>query len=600
MKVNFKSRLIALISFLFIVIFSCFFISGCQSTDESNSYFDSSSISQSKFTYNEETDKTRIEWTGTFRNDTIYDIENLAIKFDMYANGSLINTETVNYTVYISHGSAYSGNFNFITDGQISAIEYNSWHAEYSSFWETYSIWLIVVAAIAVVGTIAYIIFMIVNDQDLSDTFDDAVEFVADNLVILVVLLIPIGGSIWGILTQNWVPVLIVLSGIVAFVLLALLAHLIRYIVISISDGIVFGGSSYSNQTFKDKDEFDNETESVSDYLDDKDKLTLFTAVQLKEYCRDNGLKGYSSLNKPQLVDFVYESGHEEADTQKTEQKPALGKKTVNGITFDDIAGLEEAKRAFKEKVVLPLEHRELYEKYGKKVGGGILLYGLPGTGKTLFAEAASHETNALFIPIKCSDIKSKWYGESEANVKNIFNKARKAKKAIIFFDEFEAIGAKRTDSSDNGNNDLVPQILAEMQGVGTSKNDSMIVVIAATNKPWMIDSAFLRPGRFDEKIYIPLPDSEARKKMFELKLKGIPQADLDYSYLAEISDGFNGADIGAFCEKLKMLAIQKNIETNIESPISMTEVEQVREVIKSSVSTEDIDRLSEFEKQYT
>ena len=600
MKVNFKSRLIALISFLFIVIFSCFFISGCQSTDESNSYFDSSSISQSKFTYNEETDKTRIEWTGTFRNDTIYDIENLAIKFDMYANGLLINTETVNYTVYISHGSAYSGNFNFITDGQISAIEYNSWHAEYSSFWETYSIWLIVVAAIAVVGTIAYIIFMIVNDQDLSDTFDDAVEFVADNLVILVVLLIPIGGSIWGILTQNWVPVLIVLSGIVAFVLLALLAHLIRYIVISISDGIVFGGSSYGNQTFKDKDEFDNETESVSDYLDDKDKLTLFTAVQLKEYCRDNGLKGYSSLNKPQLVDFVYESGHEEADTQKTEQKPALGKKTVNGITFDDIAGLEEAKRAFKEKVVLPLEHRELYEKYGKKVGGGILLYGLPGTGKTLFAEAASHETNALFIPIKCSDIKSKWYGESEANVKNIFNKARKAKKAIIFFDEFEAIGAKRTDSSDNGNNDLVPQILAEMQGVGTSKNDSMIVVIAATNKPWMIDSAFLRPGRFDEKIYIPLPDSEARKKMFELKLKGIPQADLDYSYLAEISDGFNGADIGAFCEKLKMLAIQKNIETNIESPISMTEVEQVREVIKSSVSTEDIDRLSEFEKQYT
>ena len=518
----------------------------------------------------------------------------------MYANGLLINTETVNYTVYISHGSAYSGNFNFITDGQISAIEYNSWHAEYSSFWETYSIWLIVVAAIAVVGTIAYIIFMIVNDQDLSDTFDDAVEFVADNLVILVVLLIPIGGSIWGILTQNWVPVLIVLSGIVAFVLLALLAHLIRYIVISISDGIVFGGSSYGNQTFKDKDEFDNETESVSDYLDDKDKLTLFTAVQLKEYCRDNGLKGYSSLNKPQLVDFVYESGHEEADTQKTEQKPALGKKTVNGITFDDIAGLEEAKRAFKEKVVLPLEHRELYEKYGKKVGGGILLYGLPGTGKTLFAEAASHETNALFIPIKCSDIKSKWYGESEANVKNIFNKARKAKKAIIFFDEFEAIGAKRTDSSDNGNNDLVPQILAEMQGVGTSKNDSMIVVIAATNKPWMIDSAFLRPGRFDEKIYIPLPDSEARKKMFELKLKGIPQADLDYSYLAEISDGFNGADIGAFCEKLKMLAIQKNIETNIESPISMTEVEQVREVIKSSVSTEDIDRLSEFEKQYT
>ena len=227
------------------------------------------------------------------------------------------------------------------------------------------------------------------------------------------------------------------------------------------------------------------------------------------------------------------------------------------------------------------------------------MLYGLPGTGKTMFAEAASNETDALFIPVKCSDIKSKWYGESEANVKKIFDKARKAGNAIIFFDEFEAIGAKRTDSSDNGNNDLVPQILAEMQGIGSYGGKGTIVVIAATNKPWAIDSAFLRPGRFDEKIYIPLPDFEARKRLFELKLKNVPQEKIDYDYLAGITENFSGADIHAFCDKLKMNAINESIKTNIDCPITMKTVEEVKQTVKSSVSTEDIEKLSEFREQF-
>ena len=269
----------------------------------------------------------------------------------------------------------------------------------------------------------------------------------------------------------------------------------------------------------------------------------------------------------------------------------------TGNIRFDDIAGLETAKEAFREKVVLPFEHPEIYEKFGKKAGGGILLYGLPGTGKTMFAEAASNEVNALFIPVKCSDIKSKWYGESEQKVKDIFKKARKAERAIIFFDEFEAIGAKRTESSDNGNNDLVPQILAEMQGVGSSLSKSTIVVIAATNKPWSIDSAFMRPGRFDEKIYIPLPDKVARKKLFEIQLSKLPVADdLDYDYLVEITEGFNGADIKEVCEKLKMSAIKDSLEKGEEQTIGMDDVKRIENSIKSSVSNEDIVRLELFE----
>lgn len=138
------------------------------------------------------------------------------------------------------------------------------------------------------------------------------------------------------------------------------------------------------------------------------------------------------------------------------------------------------------------------------------------------------------------------------------------------------------------------------MQGVGSSNSSSVIMVIAATNKPWAIDSAFLRPGRFDEKIYIPLPDLIARKKLFELKLKEVPQENLDFDYLAEITEGFNGADIGAFCDKLKMLAISKSIETNAECPITMADVRHIQEIIKSSVSSEDVERLLEFKEQYS
>jgi transitional endoplasmic reticulum ATPase len=215
-----------------------------------------------------------------------------------------------------------------------------------------------------------------------------------------------------------------------------------------------------------------------------------------------------------------------------------------------------------------------------------------------MFAEAAANEVDALFIPVKCSDIKSKWYGESEKNVKAIFAKAKKSPKSIIFFDEFEAIGAKRTDSSDNANNDLVPQILAEMQGVGSSSNKSTIVVIAATNKPWAIDSAFMRPGRFDSKIYVPLPDFEARKKLFDLQLSKLPVAeDLDLEYLAKITDGFNGADIKEVCEKLKMSAINDSLEKGEEQTIGMDDVKRIEKDIRSSVSLEDIERLKEFEE---
>lgn len=603
LQMNKIRRLYLFFLLMVVLVISTVFLTGCQSTDKKESYFDTTGIEYSIFEYDPNTNQTRVIWATTLTNDTIWNFNSFSVTFNLYQDSILVKTETYNYDVSVRHGADYTGKFNFYADNEIDSIEYVSWTANYSSFWETYKIWFIVMISLASVASLIYIIVMIIEDLELSDTFDAIAEFFEDYAWVAFCILIPlIGGGIWGIVGSYWVPILIVLGGIIAFVLIALIAHLVKFIIESIADNISFGmgGGRYYEDADESEEFFDTDVEDIADYIDDRDKLMLFKMEQLKEYCRENGIKGYSSLNKSELVDLIASNSNNE-NTQTTDKKTTKHTSQKSStITFDDIAGLEEAKIAFKEKVVYAFEHKDLYEKYGKKVGGGLLLYGLPGTGKTMFAEAASNETDSLFIPIKCSDIKSKWYGESEANVKKIFEKARKAKRAIIFFDEFEAIGAKRTDDGENGNNDLVPQILAEMQGVGSSNSSSVIMVIAATNKPWAIDSAFLRPGRFDEKIYIPLPDLIARKKLFELKLKEVPQENLDFDYLAEITEGFNGADIGAFCDKLKMLAISKSIETNAECPITMADVRHIQKIIKSSVSSEDVERLLEFKEQYS
>ena len=590
-----KNAVILLLAIISLVA-SMFLLSACdQSTDKSESYFDTSGIASTKCEYDSVNNTTKVVWASTLTNGTIYNIKGLSVTFKLYNNSILVGTQTYHYSTSIKHGKDYMGAFNFICENEVNSIEYISWSADYDSFWGTYKIWFIATLVIVLVASLIYIIFMIIEDFDLSDT----VDFLRDHGWLFAVLIAPLAGAIWGLVESYWVPVLIVLGGLVALVLIILLAHLIQYIIEVLIEKIEMcgGPKQYECDDNSNEDVFDPDFEYVEDYVSDKDMLMLFRVEQLKEYCRENHIRGYSGLNKASLVDLIVNTSEDIGDGEKN-SKPTPMKKDTQ-ISFDDIAGLEDAKRAFREKVINAFEHKELYEKYGKKVGGGILLYGLPGTGKTMFAEAASNETESLFLDIKCSDIKSKWYGESELKVKSIFEKARKAKRAIIFFDEFEAIGAKRTEDCTSGNNDLVPQILVEMQGYGSNSATSTVLVIAATNKPWAIDSAFLRPGRFDEKIYIPLPDFEARKKMFEIKLHSIPQKGLDYDYLARITEGFNGADIGAFCDKLKMIVINRSIETNEEYPIEMSDVEVVKDMIKSSVSQEDVELLLEFKQQY-
>ena len=285
----------------------------------------------------------------------------------------------------------------------------------------------------------------------------------------------------------------------------------------------------------------------------------------------------------------------------KTDESPETIKfasSVVPKTTFDDIAGLEDVKETVKYKVIYPRKHTELYDTFKKRSGGGILLYGLPGTGKTLIAEAIAHETNATFFPVKCSDLGSKWFGETEQNIRDLFDAARQAENAVIFFDEIEAYASNRRDNSAMERS--VPEFLAQLQGIGASEERDRILVIGATNKPWRLDGAFLRPGRFDEKIYVPLPCDEARKQIMELRLEGVPSAGIDLDHFVSLTAGYNGADMDYLCEKAKEFAI-KRVLGNLESEkvLYAEDFEKAFEAIKSSVMEADRLEMEKWEKEY-
>jgi SpoVK/Ycf46/Vps4 family AAA+-type ATPase len=265
-------------------------------------------------------------------------------------------------------------------------------------------------------------------------------------------------------------------------------------------------------------------------------------------------------------------------------------------ISFNDVAGLEQVKNEINRLIIQPLKYPDLYKKFKKKMGGGILLYGVPGTGKTMIAQAIATEINAVFYSIKCSDLVSKYVGDSEQNIKNLFLEARRHPVSIIFFDEFEALGTKR-DSYSTVMKRIVPELLSQIQGFEKSKN--LLLIIAASNRPWDIDSAFVRPGRFEVAIHVPLPDEIARRKIIELKLKDIPMTDqVNLDDMVKLTEGFNGADVAdAFCERLKDFAIQRTITDGNESPVTQEDVKNTAKVVKSSVQIQDLKKIAEYEQ---
>jgi transitional endoplasmic reticulum ATPase len=268
--------------------------------------------------------------------------------------------------------------------------------------------------------------------------------------------------------------------------------------------------------------------------------------------------------------------------------------KEIPDVTFDDVAGLDNVKEEIKNKIIYPFQFPEQAKKFGIKTGGGMLLYGPPGTGKTYIAKAVAHEVKAVFFNIQPSDVMSKWVGESEQNIAKLFTEARQQTKSIIFIDEVEALIPKRKDSGSTIMQRVVPQILAEMEGMESKKDN--LLFIGATNEPWSIDHAALRPGRFDEKIYVPPPDLPARIKLFQLNLKGrLQTADIDPNKLAELTEGYSGADIKQICLKAALIPFREVIRGDAERGINMADLQKVLEDVKPSISPLIIEKYEIF-----
>ncbi|PPQ70843.1 hypothetical protein CVT24_001050 [Panaeolus cyanescens] len=239
----------------------------------------------------------------------------------------------------------------------------------------------------------------------------------------------------------------------------------------------------------------------------------------------------------------------------------------VPTVTWDDIGGLDKVKLELQETVQYPVEHPEKFLKYGMSPSKGVLFYGPPGTGKTLLAKAIANECNANFISIKGPELLTMWFGESEANVRDVFDKARAAAPCVMFFDELDSIAKARGGSGAGGDaggasDRVLNQILTEMDGMNAKKN---VFIIGATNRPDQIDPALLRPGRLDQLIYIPLPDEPSRISILKAALKKSPVApDVDLNFLAKSTHGFSGADLTEICQRAAKLAIRESIDADI------------------------------------
>lgn len=213
-------------------------------------------------------------------------------------------------------------------------------------------------------------------------------------------------------------------------------------------------------------------------------------------------------------------------------------------IAFADVGGMENVKEEIRMKIILPLQQPELFKAYGKKAGGGILLYGPPGCGKTFLARATAGEVQANFLSIGISDVLDMWIGQSERNLHAIFEQARAHRPCVLFFDEVDALGANRSDMLKSGGRQIINQFLSELDGVAA--NNEGILILAATNTPWHLDPAFRRPGRFDRILFVPPPDLEARASILRIHLREKPQDDIDLPKLAKKTEGFSGADLKA------------------------------------------------------
>jgi transitional endoplasmic reticulum ATPase len=321
------------------------------------------------------------------------------------------------------------------------------------------------------------------------------------------------------------------------------------------------------------------------------DALTLYAKALLKEKEVLRAIDTYKKVLSidPNFFDEELDSQLRVKGTGREENEPAeeeydsrfLEKPSIN---FSDVGGMEPVKKEIELKIIKPLLHPELYKAYGKKTGGGILLYGPPGCGKTFLAKATAGQVNAKFISVGLNDILDMWIGNSEKNLHEIFELARYNNPCILFIDEIDALGASRSDMKQSAGRHLINQFLQELDGIDNSNEG--VLIIGATNTPWNLDPAFRRPGRFDRIIFVPPPDETTRQSILQLKLKNKPIDAIDYSQLAKRTENYSGADIDAIIDIAIELKLESSFEDGVPKPIETKDL--LTAVKKHKASTQE------------
>ena len=290
----------------------------------------------------------------------------------------------------------------------------------------------------------------------------------------------------------------------------------------------------------------------------------------------------------------------------------------VPNVKWEDIGGLEEVKKNLQEMILYPIEHPDKFHKFGMEPSKGVLFYGPPGCGKTLLAKAVANECSANFISVKGPEMLTMWFGESEANVREIFDKARASAPCVLFFDELDSIGVARGSSmgdAGGAGDRVMNQLLTEIDGVGVKKN---LFFVGATNRPDILDEALLRPGRLDQLIYIPLPDQPSRLSILKANLRKSPiSKDVDMGFMARITEGFSGADLTEICQRAAKAAVRESITadakikamreldpnfTPANDPVPEICRKHFEEALKGarrSVTATDLDRFEAFRRKF-